>query len=59
MTSFRGYARWAKMTSHGGKLTPLLCHPNKKLNKAEEITYLTTNIDLAVLDCMVFRKKVI
>jgi len=25
-------------------LTPLACHPTKKVNKAEELTYLSTNI---------------
>jgi hypothetical protein len=37
------------MTTPGGKLTALACHPNKKVNKAEEITYLSTNIDQSVL----------
>ncbi len=44
MTSFRGQVSWAKMASPGGKLTALLCHPTKKVNKAEELTYLSTNI---------------
>ncbi len=35
MTSFRGQASWAKMTSPGGKLTAPACHPTKKVNKAE------------------------
>jgi hypothetical protein len=35
MISFRGQAGWAKMTSLGGKLTALACHPTKKVNKAE------------------------
>jgi len=43
--SFRGQASWAKMTSPGGKLTALAYHPTKKVNKAEELTYLFTNID--------------
>ncbi len=38
MMSFRGQAGWAKMTSAGGKLTALACHPTKKVNKAEELT---------------------
>jgi hypothetical protein len=46
MTSFRGQAKWAKMTSTRGKLTALVCHPTKKVNKAEELTYLSTNIGL-------------
>ncbi len=45
MTSFRGQASWAKMTSPRGKLTALVCHPNKRVNKAEELMYLYTNID--------------
>ncbi len=44
MMSFRGQASWAKMTSAGGKLTTLPCHPTKKVNKAEELTYLSINI---------------
>jgi hypothetical protein len=44
MTSFGGKASWAKMTSAGGKLTTLACHPTIKVNKAEELTYLSTNI---------------
>jgi hypothetical protein len=35
---------WAKMMSHGGKLTALVCHLTKKINKVEELTYLSTNI---------------
>jgi hypothetical protein len=44
MTSFRGQASSAKMTSLGGKLTALACHPTKRASKAEELTYLSTNI---------------
>ncbi len=44
MTSFRGQASWAKMTSPGGKLTTLACHPTKGVNKAEEPAYLSTNV---------------
>ncbi len=32
------------MMPPGGKLTPLACHPNKKVNKAEQPTNLSTNI---------------
>jgi hypothetical protein len=32
------------MTSLGGKLTTLSCHPTKNVNKAEELTYFSTNI---------------
>jgi hypothetical protein len=35
MTSFRGQDSWAKMTSTGGKLTALACHPTKFVNKAD------------------------
>jgi hypothetical protein len=42
--SFRGQACWAKMTSSGGKLTALACHPTKKVNIVEELTHLSTNI---------------
>jgi hypothetical protein len=45
MFSFRGQASSAKMTSHGSKLTALACHPTKSVNKAEELTYLSTNIE--------------
>jgi hypothetical protein len=38
MASFRGQARWAKMMSPEGKLTALVFHPTKKVNKAEELT---------------------
>ncbi len=41
---FRGQASWAKMTSPGGKLTALASHLTIKVNKAEELTYLSTNI---------------
>jgi hypothetical protein len=44
LTSFRGQASRAKMTSPGGKLTALACHLTKKVNKAEELTNLSTNI---------------
>jgi hypothetical protein len=43
MMSFRGQASYAERTSPGGKLT-LACHPTKKVNKAEELTSLFTNI---------------
>jgi hypothetical protein len=35
------------MTSLGGKLTALACHLTKKVNKAEDLNYLSTNIGLA------------
>jgi len=33
------------MMSLGGKLTALVCHSALKVNKAEELTYLSTNIE--------------
>jgi hypothetical protein len=42
----RRQARAAKMTSPEGKLTALPCHSTKRVNKAEELTYLSTNIDM-------------
>jgi hypothetical protein len=44
MTSFRGQGSWAKMMSPRVKLTSPACHPTKRVNKAEELTYLSTNI---------------
>jgi hypothetical protein len=46
MTSFRGQASKAKMMSPGGKLRVLVFHPSKKVNKAEELTCLSTNIGI-------------
>jgi hypothetical protein len=43
--SFRGQARRAKIISPGGKLTALACHLTKSVNKAEELIYLSTNIE--------------
>jgi hypothetical protein len=45
MMPLRGQASWAKMMSFGGKLRALACHPTKYVNKAEEPTFLSTNID--------------
>jgi hypothetical protein len=42
--SFRGQVSSAKMMSLGGKQTTLACHPTKRVNKAEELTYISTNI---------------
>jgi len=44
MMSFRGKASWAKVMSHGVKLTELACHLAKRVNNAEELAYLSTNI---------------
>jgi hypothetical protein len=35
--------------SSGGKLTAPACHTTKKVNKAEELAYLSTNIVFNVL----------
>jgi hypothetical protein len=45
MMLFRGggQASWAKMTSPEGKLKALSCHPAKKVTKAEQLTYFSTN----------------
>ncbi len=39
-----GQASLAQMTSLGGKLIALACHPTKRVNKAEELTYISINI---------------
>ncbi len=44
MTSFRRQAGSATMASLEGKLTALAYHPTIRVNKAEELTYLSTNI---------------
>jgi hypothetical protein len=50
MTSLRGQASWFKMTSLRGKLTALACHPTKFVNKPEQRTFLSTNIEFAIPD---------
>jgi hypothetical protein len=35
------------MIPPGSKLTALACYLTKKVNKPEELTYLSTNIDLS------------
>jgi hypothetical protein len=52
MMLLRGQASWANMMSPGGKLKALECHPTKKVNKAEEPTYLSTNIDNAMTNSL-------
>jgi hypothetical protein len=47
--SFRGQASWAKITSPEGKLTELTCHPTKKVNKAEELTYLSKTLEITII----------
>jgi len=49
MTSFKGQASWTKRMSSCGKLTVLACHPSKKVNKVEELTYPSTNISVDYL----------
>jgi hypothetical protein len=54
MTSFGGQASWVKMASPGGKLTTLAYHPTKRVNKAQEMTYLSINIDFTDEAAIVF-----
>jgi hypothetical protein len=44
MALFIGQASWAKMMSLGDKQTALACHMTKKVNTAEELTYLSISI---------------
>jgi hypothetical protein len=46
----QGQDSWARMTSLGGKLTTLSYHPIQKVNKAEELTYLSANIELYIAE---------
>jgi hypothetical protein len=47
MMSFRGQTSKAKvMMSLGGKLTAMTCHLTIKVNNAEELTFLSTNMTL-------------
>jgi hypothetical protein len=39
-----GQASWANIMSPGDKVTAIARHPTKKINKAEDLTYLSTNI---------------
>jgi hypothetical protein len=55
--SFRGQPSWAKMASPGGRLTALVCRLTKKVTKAEELTYLSTNIDLTVIKTTAFSSE--
>jgi hypothetical protein len=47
MTSFKGKASWAKITSLGGKPTALVYLLTKKVNKAEKLAYLSVNIGVS------------
>jgi hypothetical protein len=40
-----GQGGWAELTSPGGNLTALAFHPTKKVNKAEDLNYLSSIID--------------
>ncbi len=40
------------MMSLGGIVTALACHPTKKVNKAEELTHLSLNIDFGYVDVL-------
>jgi len=46
--SFGRLASWAKLMSLGRKLTVLVCHSYKKVNKAKELNYLSINIGMLV-----------
>ncbi len=45
--NIQGQASWAKMTPPGCKLTALAYHPTKRVNKAQELTYLSTYIEVS------------
>ncbi len=45
------------MMSPGGRLTALACHLTKKVNKAEELTYISTNMDLTVVKTTAFSSE--
>jgi hypothetical protein len=46
---FRGWASLlGQKKSPGGKLTALACHPTNRVNKAEELTYISINYDLHI-----------
>jgi hypothetical protein len=49
MTSFRGQAWSDKMMSLGGKLTELACSLTKRVNKAEELTYISSKIGVSII----------
>jgi hypothetical protein len=44
MMPILGKGSMAKMMSLGGMLTALACHPTKRVNRAEALTYLSKNI---------------
>jgi hypothetical protein len=46
--SFMGQASWAKMVLPGDKLIAVACHLTKRVNKAEELTYHSTNIGIHI-----------
>jgi hypothetical protein len=43
MVAFRGQDSWAKNDVTWVKLAALVCHPTKKINKAEELNNLWKN----------------
>jgi hypothetical protein len=43
--SFKGRASRVKLMSLGGKLTAPTCHLTKKVNKVEELTCVSANIE--------------
>jgi hypothetical protein len=47
------------MMSLGGNLTALACNPSKKVNKAEELTYLSTNESSSQKRVLKFTQKVL
>jgi hypothetical protein len=47
---FHGAAKLGKNDITWGQLTALVCHPAKKVNKTEEATYLSINIDYMYLE---------
>jgi len=55
MTSFKGACSLGKNDVLWGKLIGLVCHPTKKVNKSEELAYLSTNIE-SVYDLAIFTK---
>jgi hypothetical protein len=48
--SFMRHSKWVIMTSPGGKLTSQACNLTKKVNKAKELTNLSTNIEVHALN---------
>jgi hypothetical protein len=51
--SFGGQASWAKVMSPGGQANSTDLPPDQNIYKAEELTYLSTNIALVYLSACV------